>query len=70
MTVQQHAPTLEHARPPLAISPAAAITFGIVVIAVLAALAVWALFAMNTGIDSVEAEEMLQQIRVSTGGFI
>jgi hypothetical protein len=70
MTVQQHAPILEGTRPPLAISPAVAITIGIVVIAVLAALAVWALFAMNSGVDYVEAEEMLQQIRVSTGGFI
>lgn len=71
MTVQQHAPRLEHARPPLSISPATLITIGIVIIAVLAAVAIWALFESGTPtVDYNNAEQMLQQLRVGTGGFI
>lgn len=71
MTLQQHAPRLEHARPPLAISPATLITIGIVIIAVLAAVAIWVLFESGTpSVDYFDAEQMLQQLRVSTGGFI
>ena len=71
MTLQQHAPRLEHARPPLAISPATLITIGIVIIAVLAAVAIWVLFESGTPSDGyLDTVQMLQRVREHTGGFI
>ena len=71
MTLQQHAPRIEHARPPLAISPATLITIGIVIIAVLAAVAIWALFESGTpNADYFQVEQQLQELRMITGGFI
>ena len=71
MTLQQHAPRLEQVRPPMAISNATLVTIGLVVIALLAAVAIW--LVMQAGPQAptyLDVQQQLQQLRDSTGGFI
>lgn len=71
MTVQQHAPTLERARP-TTIANATLIAAAVVVLVVLAVIAAWALLQQGTGADYYSVEQQLQNLRVTigSGGWI
>jgi hypothetical protein len=67
MTVQQHAPTMERARP-TTISNATLIAAAVIVLVVLAVIAAWALLQQG----DIGVEQQLQNLRetIGGGGFI
>ncbi len=72
MTVQQHAPTIERARP-TTIPNATLIAVAVVVLVVLAIIAAWALLQQaSTGVEYAPMlDGQLQEIReLIPGGFI
>ncbi|HEX2884516.1 MAG TPA: hypothetical protein VHQ42_08075 [Candidatus Limnocylindria bacterium] len=71
MTVQQHAPTLERARP-TTIANATIIAAAVVVLVVLAVIAAWALLQQGAGADYYSVEQQLQNLRetIGSGGWI
>lgn len=71
MTVQQHAPTIERARP-TTISNATLIAAAVVVLVVLAVIAAWALLQQTGTVEYAPMlDGQLQEIReLIPGGFI
>jgi hypothetical protein len=71
MTVQQHAPRLEHVRAPVTIPRATLIAAVVVVLVVLALVAAWVLLQPTAVIDEFTVQDQqLFQLREALGGFI
>ncbi len=71
MTVQQHAPRLEHVRAPVTIPRATLIAAAVIVLVVLALVAAWFLLQPTVVIDQFTTQDsQLFELRKALGGLI